>query len=298
MRSNRHPDILARALNSTGYFIGKTRLADSLGYLARSWHIARGIYPLSDGKTVAVDLRDRIQRLMWGGAYEPHVKKCLTSLLHPGDTFIDVGGHIGFFSLIASSLVGPSGKVYAFEANSDLFQKLQANASEHPWLVPSSRAVWNKSGPVSFSNPQQPGETGWGKLAAVRNDGNVVTITAVTLDDWHASVQFPAIRAIKIDAEGSEPFILEGASSLIAHSRPFLIIELNDTLLRAAGRSQEVVLTSLRDERYRIFAMSPASLDELDDRGVVSSPEILCIPSERFEEAKSSLKKFHIKTRQ
>jgi FkbM family methyltransferase len=139
------------------------------------------------------------------------VRRCLVALLRPGDTFVDVGAHIGFFSLIASSSVGGQGKVYAFEADASLFEMLHANALEYPWLVPSSRAVWNKSGSVSFSNPQQVGESGWGKLASVRNEGHLATVEAISLDEWHESVGSPPIRLIKIDAEGSEPFILEGA---------------------------------------------------------------------------------------
>ena len=150
MRSSRNADLLARILNSTGYFKGKARLADSLGRLAYSWNLGRGTFPLARGETVTIDLGDRIQRLMWGAAYEPHVRRCLAVLLRPGDTFVDVGAHIGFFSLIASSLVGGTGKVYAFEADSTLFQRLQANATEYPWLVPSLRAVWSESGSVSL----------------------------------------------------------------------------------------------------------------------------------------------------
>src|ERR1700676_4300553 len=100
MRSNRNADLLARVLNSTHYFRGKARGADLLGRLAHSWNGGRGTFPLANGKTVTIDLGDRIQRLMWGAAYEPHVIRCLAALLRPGDAFVDVGSHIGFFSLI------------------------------------------------------------------------------------------------------------------------------------------------------------------------------------------------------
>jgi hypothetical protein len=101
-RNSRRADLLARILNSAGYFRGKTRLADFFGRLAYSGRNI-GTFPLPDGKTATVDLGDRIQRLMWAAAYEPVVTRCLTALLRPGDTFVDVGAHIGFFSLIASS---------------------------------------------------------------------------------------------------------------------------------------------------------------------------------------------------
>jgi FkbM family methyltransferase len=287
-RSNRSADLLARALNGTGYFRGKVRLANLLGRIEGALQGGSGTFPVASGRNLTVDLGDRIQRLMWGGAYEPHVVKCLTALLHSGETFVDVGAHIGFFSVIAASAVGETGKVYSFEANPIMFQKLQANVSEYPWLTASWRAVWNKSGPLSFSDPQQAGESGWGTVGAVRSGGKMTSVPAVSLDDWHESIGFSPIRAIKIDAEGSEPFILEGARRLVASARPFLIIELNDVLLRQAGRSNREVADLLRGQEYRIFAFD---LKRLEERGSTDPLpfEALCVPSERLDDALRAL---------
>jgi FkbM family methyltransferase len=287
-RNNRRADLLARVLTGTAYFRGKTRLANLLGRFQSAWSGGRGTFPIARGKNFTVDLGDRIQRLMWGGVYEPHVKKCLTVLLQPGETFVDVGAHIGFLSVIAASAVGETGKVYSFEANPIVFQKLQANASEYPWLTVSWRAVWNKSEPISFSGSQQAGESGWGTVGAVRSGGRMTSVDAISLDDWHASIGSPPVRVIKIDAEGSEPFILEGARGLIASARPFLIMELNDVLLREAGRSNREVADSLREQGYRIFAFDLKSLEERGSNDPLPF-EALCVPAERLEEAVSAL---------
>ena len=279
-------DNLAQLLNASGYFRGKARIADLLGRLVNICDGARGTFSLPDGTIIAVDLGDRIQRLMWGGAYEPHVQRCLGQLLRPGDIFVDVGAHIGFFSLIASSLVGHTGKVYAFEANPNLFQKLQKHTTEYPWLAASCLAVWKESGSMFFSRSEERGESGWGKLTTVRNEGNIVSVQAISLDEWHEAEEFPLVRIIKIDAEGSEPFILEGARQLIARTRPIMIIELNDQLLRDIGRPKETVIASLRDNSYRIFGISlAAGLNEASRDTAVIPPEVLCVPSEKIEEA-------------
>jgi FkbM family methyltransferase len=287
-RHKRRADFFARILNSAGYFRGKARLANFLGHVAYQMSDL-GTFPLPDGKTATIDLGDRIQRLMWAGAYEPKVRACITALLRSGDTFIDVGAHIGFFSLLASSQVGPTGAVYAFEADFDLFQRLQANGAPYPWLVCYWRAVCSRSGPVSFSNPRQPGESGWGKLAAVRDEGHIVSVQGITLDEWHASVGFPPIRLIKIDAEGAEPFILDAAPHLLASARPFLILEVNHKLLREVGRPAATIIESLRRNGYRVLAISSDGLDQLMQTDDPSSTEILCVPSDRFDEAKSAL---------
>jgi len=285
MENSRSAAFLSRLLNGTPYFRGKVRFADRLAQLVRSQIGPDQRLTFANGKSMSVDLGDRIQRLMWGGAYEPHVRRTLSALLRPGDVFVDVGAHVGFFSVLASSLVESSGKVYAFEANPDLVQKLKDNATAYPWLTVVSQAVWSESGPVSFSDPRQPEETGWGKLTAVRNEGHVVTVQATSLDDWHKSVEFTPIRAVKVDAEGSEEFVLRGARQLLAAVRPFLIVELNDELLQEAGGSSMKLVSELRDKGYRIFSMGYGSLDELHQFHKPIYPEVLCFPADRFEEA-------------
>jgi hypothetical protein len=153
----------------------------------------------------------------------------------------------------------------------------------------SLRGVCDKTGSVAFSNPQQAGESGWGKLASVRNEGHIEWVEAVSLDEWHQSLQFPPIRLIKIDAEGSEPFILEGARRVILNARPYLIIELNDVLLREVGQTRERVTNSLREQGYRIFGIGLGGVDECDDWMDPLFAEILCAPSNRQEETLSFL---------
>jgi len=148
--------------------------------------------------------------------------------------------------------------------------------------------VWRHSGSVAFSNPRQKGESGWGKLAAVRDEGNGVSIEATSLDDWYQNLGSPEIRAIKIDAEGSEPFILEGAGRLIAKARPFLIVELNEQLLREGGGSKKDIIATLKEKRYRLFAIRSEQLEELSECGA-SCSEVLCLPCEKVEEAKKPL---------
>lgn len=288
-QSNRHADMLARVLHGTRSFKGKARLADFLGRIARFSSGSQGAFPLADGKTATIDLGDRIQRLMWGAAYEPHIRRCVIALLRPGDTFVDVGAHIGFFSLIAASVVGETGKVYAFEANSSLFRKLQAGAAPYPWMVPSPQAVWNESGTVYFSDPHRIGESGWGKVTAKRNGEQAAAVPSVSLDDWYEGVGAPPIRLIKIDAEGSEPFILEGARRLIASAQPFMIIELNEELLRKSGQSNRMVVDGLCARGYRIFRMGVKRLEECGGASDPLSPEVLCVPESRWEEAQSAL---------
>src|SRR3990172_2612704 len=85
---------------------------------------------LPGGATITVDLADLLQRFLYFlGYYEYGVTKLVTSTLRPGDTFIDIGANIGYFTLVASPLVGPSGKVHSFEPIPGIFSTLQSNVA-------------------------------------------------------------------------------------------------------------------------------------------------------------------------
>src|SRR5262249_5911071 len=70
---------------------------------------------LKDGRRLRCELSDRTQRTMFLDLFEPAETRVLVDLLAPGDIFIDVGAHIGWFSTLASRIVQPSGRVIACE---------------------------------------------------------------------------------------------------------------------------------------------------------------------------------------
>ena len=82
---------------------------------------------------------------------------------------------------------------------------------------------------------------------------------------------------------------MEGARRVILNARPYLIIELNDVLLREVGQTRERVINSLREQGYRIFGIGLDGVDEYDDLVGPLSAEILCAPSDRQEETLSFL---------
>src|SRR5882757_4827335 len=77
------------------------------------------------GARFAVDTQDLIQRYIYMfGVWEPHMTRWLQSRLRPGDTFVDVGANIGYYSILASRLVGDEGRVVALEASPAFHQQL------------------------------------------------------------------------------------------------------------------------------------------------------------------------------
>src|ERR1700694_4042840 len=85
------------------------------------------------GITVSLRTNQRIERWMWGGAYERELVHLMKRTLKPGMTVLDLGANIGYFSALASGLVGNSGQVHAFEPMPQNVSRLRQNLSAFRW---------------------------------------------------------------------------------------------------------------------------------------------------------------------
>jgi|SRR5579864_2598185 len=264
-------------------FPGKVRLANALGKMGSKLGDGHTSVCVGPRARLDLDLSDRVQRQMWAGCYEPHVRKCLETLLAEGDVFLDVGAHIGYVSAIAASVVGPQGKVFVFEADPVLYSKLTRNLKQLPWVQAFHCAVWSKTCTLVFERSPSEGESGWGSLTSVRDHGRgeCVQVNALSIDDWAARFGVARIRAIKVDAEGSEADIFQGARQTIARFRPTLVVEMNDVLLRGAGVSADELASRLIRESYTLFGLTWMRLEPFRDTSPSLASEILCIPRER-----------------
>ncbi|MGH7837947.1 MAG: FkbM family methyltransferase, partial [Candidatus Binataceae bacterium] len=130
---------LSQAMNRVRFgrnpFLGQTRLADVAGKLAGWASSGIGKSSPSHGMRLKTDLGDRIQRQMWAGTYELHVRECFEALVQPGDTYFDVGAHIGYHASLVALHTGPKGRVYAFEADPAMYAKLAGNLTQFSWGV-------------------------------------------------------------------------------------------------------------------------------------------------------------------
>ena len=235
------------------------------------------------GVRFETDLTDRIQRQMWAGMYEPHVRECFDALLQPGNVYVDVGAHIGYHAVFAAHRVGPTGRVYAFEADPSMYERLNRNLTQFPWAQAVHGAVWSRTGELSFERSAEREESGWGTVCAVRDStgGEHISVQAVALDDWCRDLKLPGWDAMKLDAEGSEISVLQGAANAIKQFHPALILEINGILLREAGESAGHLVELLRELGYRVFYLSFRRLVPWDAAQHSEFGEVLCVPEKR-----------------
>ena len=180
------------------------------------------------------------------GLFEPDETSLVTQLLGPGDTFLDVGAHIGWFTTIASAQ-SAAGQVIAcepFPANADLLKKnLALNAAQNVKVVES--ALGSRPGVVSLAG----GDSGSVTALQWIPEGRV-EVPMTTLDNVAAGV--PVITLLKVDVEGWEAHVLGGAAQALQRTRNVLI-EINRPALRKAGSSPEELFDLLRRSGFTTF---------------------------------------------
>lgn len=185
---------------------------------------------------------------------EPEVVAVMARALRPGDIAIDCGANIGFFTLLMSRLVGPSGWVHAFEPWDTHVRKLNQHIELNGLTNVSvyAKALWSRQEKHLF---RQEIDTGENKIALFGNEG-CSTVWATTLD--HELPHGIAPRLIKLDIEGSEQHALEGATKLLDnHPPPYIIAELNEPALALLRSSQDSLRAHLRNWGYETFLLHP-----------------------------------------
>jgi len=272
---------------------GQGRLVDALGKLAGWIGGDCAVATPWPGVRLETDLTDRIQRQMWAGMYEPHVTACFDALMEPGDVYFDVGGHIGYHAVAAAHRVGSAGRVFAFEADPVVFERLAGNLEQFSWAQATCSAVWDHTGTLTFARSPVAEESGWGTLSDVHDFGSRehVRVRAVSLDDWCRLANVTRWNAMKLDAEGSEFSVLQGAKEALEKFRPFIVIEMNGILLQQAGHSSTQVADFLAERNYRLFTLSYRRLELRAAPLHGEFSDTLCIPEEHAERALERLRR-------
>ncbi len=155
-----------------------------------------------------------------GKLWEVHIIELLKKYVKPGDQVIDLGAHMGTISLMMSNIVGPTGRVYAFEGERQLFRELMHNAHSNSRtnIIPYLCWVSDKEGECS----DFPDGYGF-EYSPVRSANEKPWVRHIHKLD---SFGFENISLMKIDVECTEDEVLMGAQELISKSRPVIIIEI------------------------------------------------------------------------
>ncbi len=171
-----------------------------------------GSFYLDEGQDL---IKDTLRR---GELWEPHLVKQLLRLAEPGSVVIDAGAHIGTHSLALAHIVGPAGRVYAFEPQRKIYRELVRNMrlNEANNVVPLRFALGDEAGIIEM-NPATAANEG---STAIGEGGDPAELR--TID----SFGFEGVSLMKIDVESFEEPVLAGARDTISRCRPKLLVEI------------------------------------------------------------------------
>ena len=200
-----------------------------------------------------------------GRLFEPETSSLVDMLLQPGDTFIDIGGHVGFFSMLAAGLVGPTGRVYVFEPERANYTHLLTHIALNNFhqVFPFQWAVGHSTSVVDFFTNfdndgghalWEPGQHPFNQKS--RQQVAKESVFLVSLDDIFGSAQPGFAKLIKIDTEGNEASVLRGARNFLARAQvPAVIAEINQFGLAQLGSSEQEMRTLMTDLGYTTYAL-------------------------------------------
>ncbi len=212
----------------------------------------------------ALDLREGIDFSVYLlGGFERRTQKVFQRFLRSGDVALDIGANIGAHTLPLARLVGPQGKVVAFEPTAFAFQKLLKNVSLNPDLaariVPEQVMLIGHGG----EEPAQALYASWplteGAEVHRQLCGALKSTSgarATTLDDYLAEGTRGRVAFIKMDVDGHECRVLKGGRRTLARHRPVIIMEMAPYLLSEKQSSLEELLELLRAAEYRIETLA------------------------------------------
>lgn len=208
------------------------------------------------GQLMFLDLHDWSDRRAYfsGRFYQQDIDQLLSSLLRPGDQFLDVGANIGMTMLTAASRIGKTGRGFVFEPNPMALRRLTQHINENQLtnFEPVNAALSNSTGTSRLFLTGS--HTGLGSLNPIdESRENFVEIHTVEGNTFAAKLD-PAIPiVIKIDVEGHEVQALTGMPAILSRPDVIVIAEVSDEMLRSAGHSRAVLHQHMKELGFDAF---------------------------------------------
>ncbi len=185
--------------------------------------------------------------------YEPGKFAFLRTHCRLGTAVIDIGAHIGLFTVLMARCVGPSGSVLSFEptpfTRQALLDTVRRNSCEAIVEV-RPEAISDQIGVARFHDSGDPLSNA-NSLVETSRAKSVLTVPVTTVDALVTEREL-LVSCIKVDAEGSEVDIIRGAAATINRCRPALQIEVHPRSIRASGSHPLELWDLLHSHRYSI----------------------------------------------
>ena len=244
----------------------ESNMADSRDSKIVEFSVSFG--PFQYNLKISLDLNQFSQKIIWGylsngKLYEPETSQFVEKVLKGGDCFVDIGAHIGYFSLLAAKIVGDHGSVLSFEPErknyDQLKQHIAMNDLTNIKTFDIALSSEDKGGELFVNSDNDGGHALWNVsehplCKKSRYDQIKQRVTIATLDSILQTESVDRIKLIKIDTEGTEHNILLGSFNTIKRCKvPYIICEINRFGLKHMGTSEPRLREFMKELGYETY---------------------------------------------
>ena len=197
------------------------------------------------------------------GYWEPDLEKVMRKIIRPGDTVMDIGANIGYFTAVMAECTGKEGRVYAVEALTPLAKLIETSKKYNNWfnVTVYPYALSNAHDTAYFLvNSINPGGSCIvsPEEAAIKSKirpQSIIEVATYKLDILLEQAPLNRLDYIKMDVEGAESLVLDGARETISHFKPKITMEFSPLRYRHRGIEPVEVLTKLQHNGYSFDIM-------------------------------------------
>lgn len=224
----------------------------AIGRLLRS--ISSSNYVEIEGRKMFVHGKDGLALSIFK-VYEPAQTQVVKEHVKEDNVVVDIGAHVGYYTLLFAQLVGPKGKVYAFEpdpANFELLKKsVEINGYQNVTVI--QKVVSNKNGKVKLYLGDNNRAINRIYDAKMNDAKEIIEVDSIRLDDYFRNYE-GEIDFIKMDVEGSETSVIDGMPSILQKTKTLKIMtEFYPYLIRKFGKEPEEFVQSLLTTGFKVY---------------------------------------------
>ena len=212
----------------------------------------------NDGRRLILDPRNEAHKgLVFTGVYDPVETSILKRLVHRGDSVLDVGANLGWYTTLFSKLVGLEGQVLSVEPVPICYKTLEGNIRINEIcknVVPLNIALANHQGEGTIHLFNDQPDTHSSLSALGYTEYETIKVQVDTVDNVVAR-NLKRLHVLKIDAEGAERDVLRGAARTLSDERPIVMLEIHFGTCLPAGYEPSLLIGYLRSFGYVFYRM-------------------------------------------
>lgn len=235
-----------------------------------SWRV-RKLFPNANDQDISLHFNKKVkldlsntdvghQSIIFNGFYELGLTQTLVSLANEGGLFVDVGANYGYYSCLWAG-AKQDNSVVAFEASPMNFKAIENNISKNGFtnvITLVSKAIGKEKGVMRFDIHNENNQTGWGGLS-LDEHFNSVEVEVDTLDGYAEQNGIDQIKALKIDTEGADTWVLYGAVNLLKNKKiDHIFFEHNEPRMKLLNIEEAEAKDFLIEMGYDVERISPS----------------------------------------